>query len=203
MIMDEQHNNEIDKLQKLGVESANIPELNKELIATFGNKVKCYFVEGDVVRDKFNTDFMGGGHWLVYDFIPKDEIWVERMRSHHDEVAFEWHELFEVFDMLKNNKEYEEAHLDATRFEQKKREEREEKERMVAASIQRLIKANCQLSLVLAKKKKKKVSKRPKKVIEIADALRRDNPEMSDETAYKIAWSNYRKNVNPNYKERS
>lgn len=40
---------------------------------------------------------------------------------------------------------------------------------------------------------------KPKKVIEIADAIRRDSPDVSDEQAYRMAWETYCSYVNPSY----
>lgn len=40
---------------------------------------------------------------------------------------------------------------------------------------------------------------KPKKVTEIADAVRRDSPDMDDEQAYRIAWETYCSYVNPSY----
>lgn len=210
MIMDEKHNDQIDQFQIRDVKSANIPELKKEHFTTLPLKVKSpegetgeegikgYWVDGEVVRDKFNPDFIGGGHWLVYPFIPKNEFWVERMLSKTDQEKNMWHEIFEIRDMVEQHKDYEDAHIEATEFEQGLRIEDDEKKS--ASSVGRLVRATSYLSYVLAKKKKKKKSKKPVKVTEIADALRRDNPKMSDEDAYKIAWSNYCKNINPSYK---
>lgn len=44
-----------------------------------------------------------------------------------------------------------------------------------------------------------KVAEKPKKVTEIADAIRRDNPGTSDEAAYRQAWETYCSYVNPGY----
>jgi len=40
---------------------------------------------------------------------------------------------------------------------------------------------------------------KPEKVTEIADAIRRDNPDTSDEKAYRMAWETYCSYVNPGY----
>lgn len=53
-----------------------------------------------------------------------------------------------------------------------------------------------------AKKKKSKPKMKegkPAKVIEIADAIRRDEPGTSDEKAYRMAWETYCSYVNPGY----
>lgn len=39
----------------------------------------------------------------------------------------------------------------------------------------------------------------PEKVIEIADAIRRDNSDISDEVAYRMAWETYVSYINPSY----
>ena len=54
-------------------------------------------------------------------------------------------------------------------------------------------------SLIEGLKKIAQESKKPKKVIDIADALRRDDPKMSDEVAYRIAWEQYCSKINPSY----
>jgi hypothetical protein len=55
-------------------------------------------------------------------------------------------------------------------------------------------------SLVEAKKTKEgKEPDVPKKVVEIADAIRRDNPDTSDEVSYRMAWETYVSYVNPSY----
>jgi len=58
-------------------------------------------------------------------------------------------------------------------------------------------------SIEAAKKKKKSKPKmkedKPAKVIEIADAIRRDDPKVSDEKAYRMAWETYCSYVNPGY----
>lgn len=55
---------------------------------------------------------------------------------------------------------------------------------------------------ILAKKKKKKKpkSKAHTKAKEIADALRRDNPDMSDAAAYKISWESVCSYTNKGHK---
>lgn len=47
--------------------------------------------------------------------------------------------------------------------------------------------------------KKRKEPKKPKKVTEIADAIRRDNSKISDEAAYRMAWESYCSYINPKY----
>ena len=47
----------------------------------------CVFeVNGKNVRDTHSVEWIGGGHSLVNDFIPDDEIWVEEMESGDEEA---------------------------------------------------------------------------------------------------------------------
>ena len=48
-------------------------------------------------------------------------------------------------------------------------------------------------------KKGRKEPKIPKKVTEIADAIRRDNKDISDAAAYKMSWESYCSYINPKY----
>lgn len=59
--------------------------------------------------------------------------------------------------------------------------------------------ANRWKSLIAAKKKEKKKSKKPKKVTEIADAIKRDNKGVTEEVAQRQAWETYCSYVNPGY----
>lgn len=55
-------------------------------------------------------------------------------------------------------------------------------------------------SLVEAKKTKEgKEPDVPKKVVEIADAIRRDNPDTSDAKSYAMAWETFCSYVDPSY----
>ncbi|RLI99748.1 MAG: hypothetical protein DRP08_06925, partial [Candidatus Aenigmatarchaeota archaeon] len=56
-----------------------------------------------------------------------------------------------------------------------------------------------QLLREAAKKKKKKEPNIPEKVKEIADAIKRDHPKISDEVKMRMAWETYCSYVNPGY----
>ena len=112
---------ELKHLDKRSVEESDAPELNKELVHTMGDKTRIYLVDGKAVRDLYNTDFSMGGHGYVYDFIPKEEIWIERMYSTNESKDIELHELFERDKMRKQHKSYEQAHTEATELESEMR----------------------------------------------------------------------------------
>lgn len=85
--------------------------------------INVYVVSGEVVRDKYKTDFSQGGHGYVYDWIPKDEIWLEEEES--DEFpAILGHEYFEMMMMRELGMSYEDAHEEASKIEKMLRDNR-------------------------------------------------------------------------------
>jgi hypothetical protein len=72
--------------------------------------VKVYKVDGKYVRENIDPDFTQGGHWLVYNYVPKNEVWIERMRNPEEDKLSLGHELDEINDMDKNDETYEDAH---------------------------------------------------------------------------------------------
>lgn len=92
--------------------------INKELIYDLEEGSSIYKVDGEKVRDFYDTDFVWGGHYYAYpDFIPEDEIWIEHMESIEDEKEVLAHELFEWYQMKYNKIDYEQAHAFATDVE--------------------------------------------------------------------------------------
>jgi hypothetical protein len=85
---------------------------------------KVYAVDGQFIRDNIETDFIGGGHHYVeydskngkicYNWIPENEIWIEKSFSPKDREAFVKHEISEAVNMRDKGKNYSEAHGDAT-----------------------------------------------------------------------------------------
>ena len=84
--------------------------------------INVYIVDGDFVRSNINVDFVEGGHHCVYDYIPKDEIWVENMENKEDEYYNFQHEVYEHNLMRANpNMSYNTAHDKAVKRETKQR----------------------------------------------------------------------------------
>lgn len=48
----------------------------KELVRTLDDGIRVYAVDGSWVRNNLSIVFGHGGHGLVHEFIPLDEIWV-------------------------------------------------------------------------------------------------------------------------------
>ena len=77
----------------------------------YAQKQQVWVVDGDWVRSNINVDFVEGGHGLVYDYVPKDEIWVEEMEDKREMWFNFQHELYERGLMEADPKmEYNDAH---------------------------------------------------------------------------------------------
>jgi D-alanine-D-alanine ligase len=89
----------------------------KREIGKLWDKTKILMIDGDFVRSHFSTDFTEGGHGFVYDYVPKDEIWVEAMINKEDQEDNFVHECVEYIFMKYLDKEYETAHDMALKVE--------------------------------------------------------------------------------------
>lgn len=86
------------------------------------NNCKVFLVDGDVVEKTIDMDFVEAGHDLVYDYIGKNEIWVD---VNIDSGSFKYlilHESMERHLMETKNMSYEDAHKAANQCEKLFRE---------------------------------------------------------------------------------
>jgi hypothetical protein len=81
------------------------------------SKIKVFIVDGETVRNQFNIDFTEGGHGYVYNFIPKDEIWIDNDIEPKERRYILAHEFYEMGLMKNKNIPYDQAHKLASRFE--------------------------------------------------------------------------------------
>lgn len=185
---DSKEEQRIDKLDHRSVQDSDLPALHKILVHTMDDGLKIFLVDGNAVRNQFNPDFTKGGHGLAYKFIPKDEIWIENVGGPQEMKDILAHELYEHLEIDGLGAEYQKAHGDATQVEDALREF----DKIPA----RLAVGTARLKFLLAKSDK---SSKPKKVTEIADSIQRDNPEISESVAHRMAWETYCSYVNPSY----
>jgi len=80
--------------------------------------VKVWIVNGGYVRDNIpgGLEFIVGGHGYVYDFIPKDEIWMDDDAAEDEFIYDLMHEFYER-PLMKAGYEYSVAHERASEFE--------------------------------------------------------------------------------------
>ena len=89
-------------------------------IKDYSGEIEVYLVSGKAVRDNYKTDFSQGGHGYVYDWIPKNEIWIEDEEK--DEIApILAHEYIEMVLMKESGWKYPKAHEMASDIEQQLR----------------------------------------------------------------------------------
>ena len=67
------------------------------------------FVDGAIVRKCFDPYFELGGHHLVYDYIPKDEVWIDAKTDQADWDYTVIHEI-EEHKRMKKGMSYADAH---------------------------------------------------------------------------------------------
>lgn len=82
---------------------------------------RVYNVDGVAMRQK-RALAIGGGHHLVYRWVPRNEVWIERMRGGaRDERCILAHEMAEILLMRVRGWSYDRAHDAANRVEQQLR----------------------------------------------------------------------------------
>ena len=79
--------------------------------------IKIFLINGEVVRDLYKTDFVEGGHGYVYEWIPKDEIWIDNKLKSKEIPVIILHEFTERTLMKFKNIPYDRAHLAASKVE--------------------------------------------------------------------------------------
>lgn len=82
-----------------------------------------FLVDGAWVRKNYNVDFVYGGHDLVYNFIPKREIWLDSSVEVKERPFTLLHELYERHRMDSLGETYDVAHEFAAALEKKYRKD--------------------------------------------------------------------------------
>jgi len=80
------------------------------------NNIKIFLVNGYKVRNSY-VSFGIGGHHKAYDYIPKNEIWIEKSVTPKERNLILLHELYERKRMIDDNWDYLRAHFAATQAE--------------------------------------------------------------------------------------
>ena len=103
--------------------AAGIPDPNtyiQKLGDIFG--VKFYLIDANVVRNQYKVDFALGGNNGPYDWVPRDEIWLDAAIHPSEMPYIALHEFYERHRMLQNGLDYSKAHAAASAVEWKARE---------------------------------------------------------------------------------
>jgi len=92
----------IKKLRKIKIKEKLLKKIHeKRLFGKITDKLKIWLIDGDIVRSLFDVDFNQGGHGYVYQFIPKNEVWVDDYLYKKDITFTIVHELHERRLMIK------------------------------------------------------------------------------------------------------
>jgi len=78
--------------------------------------LKVWIVNGELVRDLFFLDFTEGGHDKVYNFIPKNEIWIDDDLGLAERKFVFLHELYER-NLMSKGMDYDNAHKSSSKIE--------------------------------------------------------------------------------------
>ncbi len=90
--------------------------VHARLWKTLPNGVQVWFVKGRLVRSVYDIEFTEGGHEHVYEYVPKDEIWIDD-DCHEDENGFVlFHEMHER-NLMGKGMDYDTAHEESSRLE--------------------------------------------------------------------------------------
>lgn len=95
-----------------------IDSIHKKLLKNYSNKkLKVWIVNGEAVRDIFFIDFTEGGHDRVYNFVPRNEIWIDDDLMPEDIKFVLLHEIYER-RLMSKGMSYDSAHKKASHLEQ-------------------------------------------------------------------------------------
>ncbi len=68
-----------------------------------------FLVDGSFVRRRLDPNFCFGGHYLVYDYVPAGQVWLDDAAEDAELKYIAVHELFELF-LMQAGKDYTNAH---------------------------------------------------------------------------------------------
>lgn len=93
-------------------------KLPKQFLKNYKN-YKIYIVDGNYIRNNIDIDFVGGGNPSRYQYVPKGELWVEKLSdgNKNDIDAFIEHEYVECERMKNKGESYDVAHEKASEVE--------------------------------------------------------------------------------------
>lgn len=105
-------------------ENTQIPKNIYETKYRTENGIKIFIVDGKKVREQYDMDFIAGGHYYRYKFIPEDEVWIDDAMNIDEIEPTILHELTERTLMKEQSMSYPKAHDIANQKELEVRKER-------------------------------------------------------------------------------
>jgi hypothetical protein len=91
-------------------------KVHLELWEQIQSNVTVWIVDGRLVRSAFDVDFTEGGHGFVYDFVPRNEVWIDNDLQKTERPFILLHELHER-NLMTKGWTYSDAHAEASAVE--------------------------------------------------------------------------------------
>jgi len=104
----------------LGADDDQLKAITVKILYTEGEFI-VRSVNGQKVRRDINIDFVSGGHYLVYDYIPEKELWIDSELPPQEEDFIAIHEVHECY-LMQSGMKYDDAHEQASKIEHYYRE---------------------------------------------------------------------------------
>jgi hypothetical protein len=94
----------------------NVAKFHLRLMQKVKGEISIWLVDGKQIRSVYNVEFTEGGHDLVYDFVPKNEVWIDNDMLAEERPYVILHELYER-GLMSQGMSYPDAHRKASRLE--------------------------------------------------------------------------------------
>ncbi len=106
---------DVKKLTK-GRGLADASKVHVQLWKKLESGVSVWIVDGRLVRSVFDIDFTEGGHDHVYEFVPRNEVWIDNDLEDIERPYVLLHELHER-NLMAKGWPYSKAHEDSSKLE--------------------------------------------------------------------------------------
>lgn len=91
-------------------------KFHRQFLKKTKSGISIWLVDGRLVRSVLNIEFVQGGHDCVYNFVPKNEVWIDNDLVVGERPFVILHEVYER-GLMKNGLTYRQAHRKASRLE--------------------------------------------------------------------------------------
>lgn len=97
-------------------------KFHRERLKKTKGGVEIWLVDGRLVRSVLEIGFVQGGHYCVYNFVPKNEVWIDNDVLVKERPFVILHELYER-GLMKKGLTYSQAHRQASHLEWQARQD--------------------------------------------------------------------------------
>jgi hypothetical protein len=107
---------DLHRLTRNGQQLPNGSDVHERLWKKLENGVSVWIVNGRLVRSVFDIDFTAGGHDCVYEYVPRDEVWIDNDIGESERAYVLLHEMHER-NRMAAGMPYSRAHEESSRLE--------------------------------------------------------------------------------------